>query len=515
MTNMINRTRVTLLLATTLLPTSALIGQTTPNNTKAQELTENLMFHEGVFYPVYKAGDGTILHNGQWYQDVWAQDPSFFDPRVYSEADRIEHFLERIWKGSEEDFFATIAGGASNWEEAINLLGYPDMESFLDANGVPVEGLPLNLTEEQMISAVNHLTELEWNQADVVKRNLKDFDDPALTISFLQDTITNARGDSRDPFNESDNARWRAGTTLKEIIRSGEISNITPEDLAQIDWTGLDLSGQWFDGSDFTLMAQAGIPLGEMLSGTNLRYSNLSGADLIGADFSGAYNNNLDLTNANITSTELNTLRNLRGTKLAGVNVTGLDLIGKDVLGADFSGTTNFTGTMLNGARNANQNMNLSGLDLSGWDAFTNGTTSFWGDMNLANATGFDGNDINNVGSINRTDLTGTNLTGFTANQKSIKQTNFTAATGITGANLSGARDYTQANFTGINMTGFSIPTNEDLIGTNFSNTTNLTPQMLAQARSIDGIILTGTGLTPQDLLNAGISQAEINTIIF
>ena len=87
--------------------------------------------------------------------------------------------------------------------------------------------------------------------------------------------------------------------------------------------------------------------------------------------------------------------------------------------------------------------------------------------------------------------------------------------------------DYTNTNFSGLNLAGFAPVsggiillgggpyfTRGTLTNANFTNATNLSVNTLAQAASLNGVILTGTGITRSQLESALLATGRSNSTV-
>jgi uncharacterized protein YjbI with pentapeptide repeats len=166
-------------------------------------------------------------------------------------------------------------------------------------------------------------------------------------------------------------------------------------DLGGHDLEGLDLTGAWFNGSDF--------------SAANLRGVEFGDGRFLGSDFSGA-----DLTNAVIGYAEF-----------AGVNFDGANFSGVDLSHFDYSGTRY-------SARN------LAACPSALVDELSCTQGSLLGPFTIVDGLDFSGEDLS-ARSYHSASFVGATLVGTNLASTSLSYVNFTGAN-LTGANLAGAR---------------------------------------------------------------------------
>jgi len=118
------------------------------------------------------------------------------------------------------------------------------------------------------------------------------------------------------------------------------------------------------------------------------------------------------------------------------------------------------------------------------------------------------GGQFNGLSAVITSDLSGLDLAGIDLSQMYLLGANLTNATGITGSDLNGP-GVLAATLTNIDLTGYDA-TGKKIWNLNFTNT-NLTIDMIKDAQKTDLYsVFTGTGITPQDLLDAGWTQEQL-----
>lgn len=118
------------------------------------------------------------------------------------------------------------------------------------------------------------------------------------------------------------------------------------------------------------------------------------------------------------------------------------------------------------------------------------------------------GEQFDGLSSVIISDLSGLDLTGIDLSQMYLLGANLTNATGITGSDLNGP-GLMSATLTNIDLTGYNA-TEKIIWNLNFTDT-NLTIDMIKDAQKTDlYTVFTGTGITPQDLLDAGWTQEQL-----
>jgi uncharacterized protein YjbI with pentapeptide repeats len=118
------------------------------------------------------------------------------------------------------------------------------------------------------------------------------------------------------------------------------------------------------------------------------------------------------------------------------------------------------------------------------------------------------GEQFNGLQAIVNSSISGLNLSGIDLTSMELVNVNMSNVTGINGTNLNDAKLYS-AVLTNVDMTGYDA-TDKNISRLNFTST-NLTMDMIKDAQKTNlSTIFTGTGITAQDLLDAGWSQEQL-----
>jgi hypothetical protein len=169
------------------------------------------------------------------------------------------------------------------------------------------------------------------------------------------------------------------------------------------------------------------------------------------------------------------------------LDLSQIDLTGRhigwsydeDESGFDFSGS-NLKGHQLNNLDLDSwyQGMNLSGLDLTGWNPST--TQSIWS-INYSNATNIPWAALNaNIDEygFNGSDFSGVNLAGWNpGTTRNISYINYNNATNIPWAALNAnthSWGFQYSTFSGVDLTDWNPGTTRPIYGINYSNATNI-----------------------------------------
>jgi type II secretory pathway pseudopilin PulG/uncharacterized protein YjbI with pentapeptide repeats len=118
------------------------------------------------------------------------------------------------------------------------------------------------------------------------------------------------------------------------------------------------------------------------------------------------------------------------------------------------------------------------------------------------------GEQFNGLQAIVNSSLSGLNLEGVDFTNMELVNVNLSNTTGITGGDLNSAQVYTVV-LSNVDMTGYDA-TGKNISRINFADT-NLTIDMIKDAQKTNlSTTFTGTGITAQDLLDAGWTQDQL-----
>lgn len=443
-----------------LLLTTAILGVTTtftladPVDTAAENLSENILQKDGVFYPSYDVL-GKSYYGGLWYDTI------DMTSSTATWRTTMEDIAQGVGYGTAKDL-AKMYGfakepadpdallqdyGYNTPEELASAFGYSSLQDMLTSNGsATFDELALTWgygtgDPEAMLAAYGGISYVAGDVGYQQNLQMTAAQKGSLLDAISNNTLTNA------DYDELFQNNGYGGTTENALFKTN----------GTFDPAFTNKLIQTFQNKQPTLLQEFYGKLGGNFA------ANPEGVGQ--TDLTGWENPNLNyfpVNESNLTWDQINSASNYNQANLAGMDVSNLQTSGKSLFGVNLENTT-ITGAQLNAA--------------------------------------------NNIEAVN---LQGTNIAGFTANGKSIFNINFNNVEGITAANLNGSTRYQAANFGNLDMTGFAPPINADFYQTDFSKTTNFQGSMLNNANSIQSSNLTGKNLTGFNPAGKNLYRAKL-----
>ena len=257
------------------------------------------------------------------------------------------------------------------------------------------------------------------------------------------------------------------------------------------------------------------------ITGKQLNHlTSLEGIDITRMDLEGFSPKDKNLKNANLSETKnldsstLHLAYSLQGANLSKTNLAEFNPI-ISLEGVILSGVKNLDTSLLTACPNL-KNTNLSGLNLK---KFNPKGKNLFG-VNLSQTTDLDSQNLSQALCLEYADLSFTDLKNFKPYGLNLTGVNFSGAKNLNPLNLGLANSLEKTQYFGVSLHNF-LPKGKSLKGANFTGSHNLDPKALAQAKDISGIILSGTGITKKNILqafkkiNKEIPEEVLNSITF